>query len=150
MRGLKWLGFEVAPRDRLLGLGGAQGVAVSPGASVPGETLFLALKFGACSASDAPGTEPRVFDDYTAAYNFRSNLPEQLDRRDGRLTLLLGNDNEDTIAAILKDGEDKGAVIYIHGLAYQVSQAADGEPIDIVLCRESLKQPFCTMVWKPE
>ena len=80
-------------------------------------------------------------------YNFRSDLPEQVDRIDGRLTLVLGNDNEDTIASVIKNGEEEGAVNYMHGLAYVVSQAVGGEPVDIVLCRETLAEPFYTVVW---
>jgi len=83
-------------------------------------------------------------------YNFRSDLPEQIDRVDGRLTLVLGNDNQDTIASVIKNGEDEGAVNYMHGLAYVVSQAVGGEPVDIVLCRETLAEPFYTVVWTPE
>ena len=82
-------------------------------------------------------------------YNFRSNLPEQLDRVDGSLTLRLGNDNEDTIAAILANGESEGAVSYMHGLAKQVSTVAGGEPVDVVLCRKTLDDPYYTVVWKP-
>ncbi len=85
-----------------------------------------------------------------ANYNFASNLPEQIDRIDGRLTLRLGNDNEDSIASIIADGEDDGAVSYAHGLAGVVSQAVGGEEVDIILCRKKLDDEFYTVKWKAE
>lgn len=103
--------------------------------------------------SDAvdPAVANEVFDAMVEMnYNFRSDLPEQLDRVDGRLTLRLGNDNPDTIAAVIRDGEDEGAVNYMHGLAYVVSQAVGGEPVDVILCRETLDDPYYTVVWTPE
>ena len=81
-------------------------------------------------------------------YNFNSDLPEQVDRVDGVLTLRLGNDNEESIADVLKEGEECGVVSYMHGLAKTISAAMGGEPVDIVLCRESLDEPFYTVKWK--
>jgi len=81
-------------------------------------------------------------------YNFNSDLPEQVDRVDGVLTLRLGNDNADSIAAIIKDGESDGAVNYMRGLAFMVSAAMESEPVDIVLCRESLDDSFYTIKWQ--
>lgn len=82
-----------------------------------------------------------------ANYNFASNLPEQIDRIDGRLTLRLGNDNEESIAEMIADGEESGVTNYMHGLAYVISQEAGGEPVDIIMCRESLDDSFYTVVW---
>ena len=84
-----------------------------------------------------------------ANYNFASDLPEQVDRIQGRLSLRLGNDNKDSIASMLADPED-GAISYFHGLAWQVSQAAGGEEVDIILCRESLDDAFMTIAWDAE
>ncbi len=81
-------------------------------------------------------------------YNFASGLPEQIDRVDGRLTLRLGNDNEESMASVLANGEDDGVVSYMRGLASHVSQAVGGEPVDIVLCRKVLSEPYYTVVWK--
>lgn len=90
----------------------------------------------------------KVFDRMIEAnYNFASNLAEQLDRIDGRLTLRLGNDNEDSIAEVIATGEESGVTSYMHGLAYVLSQAVGGEPVDIILCRESLDDSFYTVVW---
>lgn len=84
-----------------------------------------------------------------AAYNFASNLPEQIDRVGGRLTLRLCNDNEESIAAIVKAGTAEPAIRYFEGLAHAVSQAVGGEAIDIVLCRRTLAEPFFTVTGKP-
>lgn len=90
----------------------------------------------------------KVFDRMIEAnYNFASNLPEQIDRIDGRLTLRLGNDNEESIAEVIATGEESGVTNYMHGLAYVLAEAAGGEPLDIILCRESLDDPFYTVVW---
>jgi hypothetical protein len=136
--------------------------------------LFLVPFLVACSSGSDLGTElVREVHDYEATmhhtdavdpavanevfdamvkmnYNFRSGLPKQIDRVDGRLTLRLGNDNEDTIAAVLRDGEDEGAVNYMHGLAHIVSQAVGGEPVDVILCRKTLDQPYYTVAWTPQ
>jgi hypothetical protein len=40
-------------------------------------------------------------------------------------------------------------VSYMHGLAKQVSTVAGGEPVDVVLCRKTLDDPYYTVVWKP-
>lgn len=80
------------------------------------------------------------------AYNFASNLPEQVDRVDGRLTLRLGNDNKDSIASMIADPTD-GAISYFHGLAGHLSRAVGGEEVDIVLCRETLDDVFLTLAW---
>lgn len=94
-------------------------------------------------------TASKVFTALTdAQYNFASNLPEQIDRVNGRLTLRLCNDNEDSIAAIVAAGEKEPAIRYFEGLAYEVSKVLGGEPVDIVLCRKSLDEPFFTVVWK--
>lgn len=85
-----------------------------------------------------------------ANYNFASNLPEQIDRIEGVLTLRLGNDNEESIAEIIKEGESNGAVSYFHGLANHLSPLAEGEPIDIILCRKDLADEFYTVKWKAE
>ena len=53
------------------------------------------------------------------------------------------------IDAILANGESEGAVSYMHGLAKQVSTVAGGEPVDVVLCRKTLDDPYYTVVWKP-
>lgn len=82
-----------------------------------------------------------------ANYNFASGLPEQVDRVDGRLTLRLGNDNQESISEIIAEGEENGAVSYFHGLALHLSGIASGEEIDIVLCRESLDDAFYTVKW---
>ncbi len=81
-------------------------------------------------------------------YNFASNLPEEVDRINGRLTLRLGNDNEDSIQAIMKFKEQDGAVFYMHGLARSVSDAVGGEPVDIILCRRNLGDHFYTVKWQ--
>ena len=95
-----------------------------------------------------PALAQKVFDRMIEAnYNFASNLPEQLDRVDGRLVLRLGNDNEDSIADVIANGEESGVTNYMHGLAYFVSEAVGGESVDIILCRESLDDPFYTVVW---
>lgn len=80
------------------------------------------------------------------AYNFASDLPEQVDRINGRLTLRLCNDNKESIAAMLADPED-GAIKYFHGLAGHVSRAIEGEQVDIILCREELADEFMTIAW---
>ena len=85
-----------------------------------------------------------------ANYNFASNLPEQLDRVDGRLTLRLGNDNEDTMREIEAQGEAQGTVHYMHGMARHLSSAIGGEPVDVVLCRATLDQPFYTVSWQEQ
>ncbi|MAW59616.1 MAG: hypothetical protein CMJ94_02130 [Planctomycetes bacterium] len=82
------------------------------------------------------------------AYNFASDLPEQVDRVNGRLTLRLCNDNEDTIATMLADPTD-GAYNYFHGLAGHVSRAIGGEQVDIVLCRLKLDDPYVDIPWDP-
>lgn len=98
-----------------------------------------------------PGLAQKIFDAMIgASYNFASNLPEQIDRVNGRLTLRLGNDNQDSIAAILADGESDGAVKYMHGLANMVSQTAGGEAVDIILCRADLSDEFYTVAWPSE
>ncbi len=95
-----------------------------------------------------PALAQKVFDRMIEAnYNFASNLPEQLDRVDGRLVLRLGNDNEDSIAEAIAIGEESGVISYMHGLAFVLAEAAGGEPVDIILCRESLDDPFYTVVW---
>lgn len=81
-------------------------------------------------------------------YNFGSDLPEQIDRVDGRLTLRLVTNNEDTIGSIRANGEDDGAVWYHRELARRVSHALGGEPVDVVLCAGSLDEPFYTMAWE--
>lgn len=83
-------------------------------------------------------------------YNFASNLPEQIDMVDGRLTLRLGGDNQDTIAEIKEQGEDHPAVSYHHGLANHISKALGGTEIDIILCEEDLAKPFHTVKWTPQ
>lgn len=85
-----------------------------------------------------------------AQYNFASDLPEQIDRANDRLVLRLCNDNEDSIAAIVAAGDKEPAIRYFEGLAYQVSQAIGGKPVDVVLCRKTLAEPFHTVVWKTE
>lgn len=90
----------------------------------------------------------KVLDAMVAAnYNFYSDLPEQLDRVDGRLVLRLGNDNEESLTEVLDEGEESGVVNYMHGLAWQVSQAAGGEPVDVALCRKTLDDEVYTVVW---
>ena len=102
------------------------------------------------SAAVDDATAAKVFAAMTeGAYNFASNLPEQIDRSNGRLVLRLGNDNENSIAAIVKDGEKDPGILYFEGLANHVSQAIGGESVDIVLCRKSLDEPFHTVAWKP-
>jgi hypothetical protein len=99
------------------------------------------------SAAVAPELAEQVFQSMIdGAYNFASNLPEQVDRIQGRLTLRLGNDNKDSIAAMISDPED-GAIRYFHGLAGQVSRAVGGEEVDVILCRESLDDAFLTIAW---
>lgn len=83
-------------------------------------------------------------------YNFAAGLPEQIDMVDGRLTLRLGNDNQDTIAEIKAEGDAHAAVSYFHGLANHVSRALDGAEIDIILCEETLDTPFHTVKWTPQ
>lgn len=83
-------------------------------------------------------------------YNFASNLPEQIDRVDGRLTLRLGGDNEESIASIIANGEEDGAVSYHHSMAHHLSTFANDEPIDIILCRESLSDEYYTVKWTPQ
>jgi predicted Zn-dependent protease with MMP-like domain len=98
-----------------------------------------------------PGLAGEVLDALVEAnYNFYSGLPEQLDRVDGRLTLRLGNDNEDSMADVLAEGEASGVVSYMHGLARVVSEAVGGEPVDIVLCRETLDEVVYTVTWAGE
>jgi len=95
-----------------------------------------------------PALAQKVFDRMIEAnYNFASNLPEQLDRVDGRLVLRLGNDNEDSIADVIANGEESGVTNYMHGLAYFVSEAVGGESVDIILCRKTLDDPYYTVVW---
>jgi len=99
------------------------------------------------AAVDA-GLADKVLDALVAVnYNFRGNLPEQLDRVEGRLVLRLANDNEDAIAALLANGEADGNAMYMHGLAREVSKAAGGEPVDIVLCKRTLDAPYYTVTW---
>ncbi|MHC4837940.1 MAG: hypothetical protein ACYTF3_07110 [Planctomycetota bacterium] len=137
-------------------------------------SLLVLLPLAACSGGASLGTELRMDTplnttatlSYTEAvdralaetvlarmvegnYNFGSNLPEQLDRVDGRLTLRLGNDNEDTIADVIADAEGSGVLNYMHGLAFFVSQAIDGEAIDVELHRETLGEPFHVVTWDP-
>lgn len=81
-------------------------------------------------------------------YNFASDLPEQVDRVDGVLTLRLGSDNQESIAEVIAEGESCGVVSYMHGLALMVSATMNNEPVDIVLCRESLDEPFYTVKWQ--
>ena len=98
-----------------------------------------------------PELARKVFDAMMAAnYNFASNLPEQIDRVDGRLNLRLGNDNQDSIAEILGNGESDGAVKYMHNLAKMISQTAGGEAVDVILCRTDLNDAFYTVVWSTE
>ena len=135
---------------------------------VVGSFLFLAFAAG-CSnklgeelAKDQPNGRATMFhteavDAATAAkvfgamlevnYNFAANLPEQIDRVQGRLTLRLGNDNEQTIAAVIQNGDKESVIRYFEGLAQAVSKAIGNEPVDIVLCRTSLDEPFHTVVW---
>ncbi|MGB0953492.1 MAG: hypothetical protein ACPG31_09710 [Planctomycetota bacterium] len=84
-----------------------------------------------------------------ANYNFASNLPEQVDRVDGKLTLRLCNDNRETIGEIKVEGVEHGAVSYFQGLAHHVSKAVGGEEVIIILCEETLDTPFYTVDWLP-
>jgi len=83
-------------------------------------------------------------------YNFASNLPVQVDRMAGRLTLRLGNDNKESIAEIIAEGEDNGAVSYFRGLAPYLSSNLGGQEVDIILCREDLADEFYTLKWQAE
>lgn len=85
-----------------------------------------------------------------SAYNFASNLPEQIDKVDGRITLRLGNDNEDSLADVAANEMKSGVSIYCRHLAWTVSKAIDGQPVDIVLCRKSLDEQVYTVRWDPE
>ncbi|MBC8329649.1 MAG: hypothetical protein H8E31_13000 [Planctomycetes bacterium] len=124
--------------------GGGWGTELRQDTPLGAATMFRS------DAVDA-ATAQKAFEAMIAAnYNFASDLPEQIDRVDGRLTLRLCNDNQDSIAAIEADGEADGAVRYTHGLARHVSQAVGGEPVDVVLCRLTLDQPFYTVRWKSE
>ena len=84
------------------------------------------------------------------AYNFASNLPEQIDKVDGRITVRLGNDNEDSMADVAANQMKSGVSVYCRNLARFVSKAIDGQPVDIVLCRKSLDEPVFTVRWDPE
>lgn len=134
--------------------------------------IGLILIFPACSGSSSWGEEmsretpvaratmfrgdsvsaeiaAKVFEKMVAVNdNFASDLPEQVDRVDGRLTLRLGNDNEDSIQDVMDHQEESGVTSYMRGLAAAVSAAVGGEPVDIILCRQRLDQPFHTVVWE--
>lgn len=84
-----------------------------------------------------------------ASYNFASNLPEQVDRVDGVLTLRLCNDNRESIDEIKAEGESHPAVSYFQGMTHHVSKALGGEEVVIILCEETLDTPFFTVEWKP-
>lgn len=136
-------------------------------------TLLAPLTLPACGAGESHGTEmvketpvaqatmyytdavdPALADKVFQAmvdgnYNFASDLPEQVDRVAGRLTLRLCNDNEDSIAAMLADPDD-GAINYFHGLAGHVSRAIGDEEVDIQLCRLKLDDPFLDIPWEAE
>ncbi|MBL8756027.1 MAG: hypothetical protein JNK15_22220, partial [Planctomycetes bacterium] len=95
-------------------------------------------------------TAAKVFAAMTdATYNFASNLPEQIDRVNGRLTLRLGNDNQDTIAKVEKNGTAEPVIRYFEGLSQHVGKAVGGEAVDIVLCKKTLAEPFFTVPGKP-
>jgi len=97
----------------------------------------------------APELAGQVFDAMVAsAYNFASDLDEQVDRVDGRLLLRLCNDNEDSINDMIADPAGSGLLSYFNGLAYQVSQAIGGEELDISLCRLSLDDEFYLVTWE--
>lgn len=128
------------------------GTLLSCGGSSWGEELTKDTFYGRASIFYSDGVDAalaqKIFDRMIEAnYNFASNLPEQIDRVDGRLLLRLGNDNEESIAEVIETGEESGVVSYMHGLAYVISQESAGEPVDIVLCRESLGDSFYTVVW---
>lgn len=120
-------------------------------------------KWGKELSRDQPYGKATIYrsaavDDATAAavfgvmidmqYNFASNLPEQIDRVNGRLTLRLGNDNEGTVKGVEANGDKEPVIRYFEGLALQVSRALRGEPVDVVLCRQSLDEPFHTVTWR--
>lgn len=117
-----------------------------------GKELTRDMPYGRATISHTEAvddaTADRVFQVMLdSAYNFASNLPEQIDRVNGRLTLRLGNDNEDSIAGIVKNGTAEPVVRYFEGLAFAVSKGIGGEPVDIVLCRKSIAEPFFTVTW---
>lgn len=104
----------------------ACGAGESYGTEMVKETPVTTAKMYHTDAVDAALAD-RVFQAMVDGnYNFASDLPEQLDRVAGRLTLRLCNDNEDSIAAMLADPQD-GAINYFHGLAGHISRAIGGE-----------------------
>ncbi|RMH04899.1 MAG: hypothetical protein D6702_01955 [Planctomycetota bacterium] len=134
-------------------------LALSPvaacGGSSWGTEMVLETPFSKATMFRGPNVEQSVAEAafeamVEANYNFASGLGEQVDRVDGRLTLRLALDNEDTITSIEADGEKDAAVSYHRGLAAQVSRAVGGEPVDIVLCKFSLDRPFYTVAWPAE
>jgi hypothetical protein len=94
-------------------------------------------------------TAARVFSAMTATdYNFAANLPEQVDRIDGRLVLRLATDDDKAVQSIRRNRDADPAVRYFEGLAEQVSLAVDGEPVDIVVCHKKLDRPVHTIAWR--
>lgn len=80
-------------------------------------------------------------------FNFGANMPEQVDRIQGRLSLRLGYDNSISTAFLQTDPEDD-IFRYFHSLAWRISEATGGEVVDIILCRESLDEAVMTLAWQ--
>jgi hypothetical protein len=94
-------------------------------------------------------TATRVLSAMTATdYNFAANLPEQVDRVDGRMVLRLATDDPRVVQSLRKRRDADPSVRYFEGLAEQVSLAVDGEPVDIVVCDRRLDRPVHTIAWR--